>query len=403
MADFLRYAPIQGLEFSTIVVLFALPTHTDSTADPTASSSTYAYGGADLSYQGNSHLKAIDLMADIPVQSSISADPVLTPGLGLLGDCGQYQNCVHPTSFNTDFNMNSSSGQASNLSVVSPAESNYSALPSRSLTSLRSEPSDNNAVAAATLILRQKSVRSKQDRTRDSAQSTSSYNSMNSDMSTRRSSKYSSASSVGGQSVSSLRKPSQKPMHLSVKKLHSRSSSTSRASNSIPSSDIPCTDPGCPKTFTRDPDRIRHESAFHENKVVYTCLLHTCAASCSEPCTNKTHSSPYSNSRPDKMKEHLEKVHGSRLKQSEIPKEFLNSYEWQQRGWVCSSCGEYIGSWHDNRDNIAAHYLFCAAGLQASFKRMSVEVGVDGAGKGEDTEKRWPLLRGQEDQSCNWL
>ncbi|KAH8772018.1 hypothetical protein F5882DRAFT_441732 [Hyaloscypha sp. PMI_1271] len=153
--------------------------------DPTASSSTYAYRGADLSYQGNSHLKAIDLMADIPVQSSISADPVLTPGLGLLGDCGQYQNCVHPTSFNTDFDMNSSSGQASNLSVVSPAESNYSALPSRSMTSLRSEPSDNNAVAAATLILRQKCVRSKQDRTRDSAQSTSSYSSMNSDMSTR--------------------------------------------------------------------------------------------------------------------------------------------------------------------------------------------------------------------------
>jgi hypothetical protein len=101
------------------------------------------------------------------------------------------------------------------------------------------------------------------------------------------------------------------------------------------------------------------------------------------------------------MKEHLEKVHGTRLKQSEIPKEFLNSYERQQRGWVCSSCGEYIGSWHDNRDNIAAHNLFCAAGLQASFKRMSVEVGIDGERKGEETEKGWPLLSGEEDQSCN--
>ena len=80
------------------------------------------------------------------------------------------------------------------------------------------------------------------------------------------------------------------------------------------------------------------------------------------------------------------------------------SYERQQRGWVCSSCGEDIGNWHDNRDNIAAYYMICTAGLQASFKRMSVEeLGIDGARKGGDVENEWPLLSGQEDQSCKWL
>jgi hypothetical protein len=104
------------------------------------------------------------------------------------------------------------------------------------------------------------------------------------------------------------------------------------------------------------------------------------------------------------MKEHLEKVHNWSLKQSEIPEEFQHSYERQRRGWVCSSCGESIGSWHDNRDNIAAHYKICREGLQASFKRMSVEeLGIDGARKRGDMEKEWPLLRGQEDQTCKWL
>ncbi|PMD67651.1 uncharacterized protein K444DRAFT_606561 [Hyaloscypha bicolor E] len=303
-------------------------------------------------------------MANDPAQSSISADSVFTPGLGLSGAFGQNQNCIDPTSFTMDYDMNSSAGQTSTLSMVSPSEPFYSDPPSRPRAPLRSEPSDNNAVARATLMLRPSSVRSKQDRTRDSVQSTSSYSPMNSDMSTKWSSKCSSTSSFGGQSVSSFRKPSQKPMHLSVKKPHSRSSSISRASNSIPSSDIPCTDPDCSKTFTRDPDRKRHESSFHKNKVGYTCLLHTCAASCPEPCTDKIHKSSYYNARPDKMKEHLEKVHGWRLKQSEIPEEFRHSYEWQQRGWVCSYCWEDIGSWHDDRDKIAAHHRICRQGCR---------------------------------------
>jgi hypothetical protein len=48
--------------------------------------------------------------------------------------------------------------------------------------------------------------------------------------------------------------------------------------------------------------------------------------------------------------------------------------------------------------------MICAAWLQSSFKRLSVEeLGIDEAIKGGDIEKEWPLLNDQEDQSCNWL
>jgi len=80
------------------------------------------------------------------------------------------------------------------------------------------------------------------------------------------------------------------------------------------------------------------------------------------------------------------------------------SYERQQRGWVCSSCGEDIGNWHDNRDNIEKHYKICTGRLQASFKRMSVEeLGRDGARKNEHMENDWPLLSDQDHQGYEWL
>jgi hypothetical protein len=104
------------------------------------------------------------------------------------------------------------------------------------------------------------------------------------------------------------------------------------------------------------------------------------------------------------MKEHLEKKHSWSLRQSEIPEAFMYSYERQQRSWVCSSCGEDIGNWYDNRDNLTAHYMACTSGLQVSFKRMSVEeLGIDGARNNGDMEKGWPLPSGQEDQGRNWF
>ena len=343
-------------------------------------------------------------MLDIPAHSLNSADLASASGLSLPTDFSQYhQDFVEPQSLIHDYSMNSSTGQPSTLSMVSPSEPNSSTISYRSRASLHFEPSA--AVATTVEDLRQSLFKSKQDKSLDPVQSTSPYSSH---MSKEWSSKHSSTSSFGSQSVQLLRNSSQKPMHMSIKKSHSRSSSTSRASNSIQPSDIPCSysvSHGCTSTFTRDPDRIRHEDVFHINKVRYTCLLHTCAASCSEDCKDKIHHSrPYKNGRPDKMKEHLEKVHNWSLKVNEIPKAFRHSYDWRQRGWICRACGRFIGDWHDNRGNIEGHEMICEGVLQASLKRMSVEEpGVGGARKGGDVEKWWPLPGGQEDQSSEWF
>jgi hypothetical protein len=104
------------------------------------------------------------------------------------------------------------------------------------------------------------------------------------------------------------------------------------------------------------------------------------------------------------MKEHLEKVHNLSYKVNDIPKAFRRSYDRRQRGWVCKACGDPLGNWHDDRDNIEGHESICEAVLQASFKRMSVEEpGIGGARKGGDMEKGWPLSGSPEDESCQWF
>ncbi|KAE9371034.1 hypothetical protein N431DRAFT_425726 [Stipitochalara longipes BDJ] len=100
------------------------------------------------------------------------------------------------------------------------------------------------------------------------------------------------------------------------------------------------------------------------------------------------------------MKKHLERVHGWRLKQSDIPKSFLKSCERQQRGWTCA-CGTILGNWHDNEDRIAAHSANCTEALQTSFKRMSVEEpGKDGDRKGASLtlDKSLPYIIDPEDE-----
>lgn len=104
------------------------------------------------------------------------------------------------------------------------------------------------------------------------------------------------------------------------------------------------------------------------------------------------------------MKEHLEKVHNWSLTVKGIPKAFRHSYKRQQNGWVCKACGDLLGNWHDDRDNIEGHETVCEAVLQASFKRMSVEEpGIVGARKGGDMEKGRALSGGPEDESCQWF
>lgn len=327
---------------------------------------------------------------------------------------GQYQDWMQPIGSIDDINISPTLGTTSKFSRMPPkyeptarasmpiqSGTHHTQLLSRSHVSHPLPYPNAPAPMAAALLQRQAVTGSKQDVNRDSVQSTSSYNSIETDMSIN--TKHSSITTVDSQSSRSSRKlPPQKTMSSSVssvsKKTHRRSSSLGGGSN--PPSEIPCTYPGCTSTFTREPDRIRHESSIHKTEVGYTCLLHTCAVSCPDDCTDKHHNSPYQNARPDKMKEHLEKAHGWKLKQSDIPKSFLKSYHRQRRGWICG-CGTSVGSWHDNEDRIAAHYVSCTARLQASFRRMSMEEpGEEGYRKGGSpaTDKPLPRIYSQEDE-----
>jgi hypothetical protein len=50
------------------------------------------------------------------------------------------------------------------------------------------------------------------------------------------------------------------------------------------------------------------------------------------------------------MKEHLEKVHGRKLKtMNDVPAAFENGshFEREKRGWRCGACGKWLGSWWD--------------------------------------------------------
>lgn len=329
-------------------------------------------------------------------------------------DFEQYQNWMQSIGPIGDVHMDPTPVPTSTLLLMS---SNYEAsarmsmpiqsgachpqLPSRSHVSYPLPSANAPAPVAAALLLRQAGTARRQDVNRESVQSHSSYNSIDTDMgvTTGRSS-VTSLESLS--SRSSRRPPPQKTMSSSgsslLRKTHPRSSSLGGSAN--PLSEISCTYPDCSRTFTREPDRIRHESSIHSTEVRYTCLLHTCTASCPDSCNNKDHNSPYQNSRADKMKEHLERVHGWRLKQNEIPKSFLKSYERQQRGWICA-CGTILGSWHDDEDQIAAHSESCTEGLRMSFKRISVEEpSKNGDGKvgGPALDKALPRIVNPEDE-----
>jgi hypothetical protein len=326
----------------------------------------------------------------------LPSDPAVPEGFE------QYQNWMQPIGPIDDIYMDPTSIPTSKpVSMPIQSGARHTQLPSRSHVSCPLPDTEDSAPAAAALLLRQAVTARRHDANRESVQSHSSYNSINTDtgVNTGRSS----VTSLGSiSSRSSRRLPPQKTMSSSgsllLKKTHSRSSSLGGSAKTP--LEIPCTYPNCFRTFTRDPDRIRHESSIHSTEVGYTCLLHTCTASCPDSCNNKDHNSPYQNSRADKMKEHLERIHGWRLKQSDIPKSFLKSYERQQRGWICA-CGTIMGSWHDNEDRIAAHSASCTEGLQTSFKRMSVEErSKDGDRKGgsPDLDKALPRTFNPEDE-----
>jgi hypothetical protein len=97
------------------------------------------------------------------------------------------------------------------------------------------------------------------------------------------------------------------------------------------------------------------------------------------------------------MKEHLEKVHGRKLKtMNDVPAAFENGshFKREKRGWRCGTCGKWLGSWWDEaldgeaggKQMIQRHaFGSCFGGsmtigngedeleLQTALKRLSVE------------------------------
>ncbi|KAF4630256.1 hypothetical protein G7Y89_g7891 [Cudoniella acicularis] len=261
--------------------------------------------------------------------------------------------------------------------------------PPRSHVSQPPPLTDSAASTVAAFILRQKMIGNIQDLNRDSVQTMSSFSSMETDItpSTNRSS----TTTLSSQTSQPPRKlPPQKTMSSSTssKKTHRRIPSTGSSTVSSPAPRIPCTHPTCTTTFGRPSDRVRHLESIHNNNSGYTCLLHTCSQSCPDACKNEEHiKRPLRNARQDKMKEHLEKVHGWRLeKMSDVPTAFGKSAEWERekRGWRCGLCGKELGSWWDvdGRREIEEHAESCTGELeleiQGALKRLSVEDPVGG-------------------------
>ena len=118
------------------------------------------------------------------------------------------------------------------------------------------------------------------------------------------------------------------------------------------------------------------------------------------------------------MKEHLEKVHGRKLKtMNDVPAAFENGshFEREKRGWRCGACGKWLGSWWDEgldgeaggKQMIQRHSSgSCFGGsltvgngedeleLQTALKRLSVEDPLAknglGLGIGLDMHKALP-------------
>jgi hypothetical protein len=203
---------------------------------------------------------------------------------------------------------------------------------------------------------------------RESTQSSSSYNSTNTGRSI--SSKHSSTTSVESR-PSRLARPSlSQTMSSGSTKSHPRSNSNIMSSAGL--SNIPCTEPECTATFTRNSDRERHIEAQHDN-VKYKCLLHTCTSQCVFDCQDPQHGHAVPRSRRDKVRKHLEREHGWNIASKDVPESWLWSYIRQRTGWSCSSCGVFLGNWTENSDIISHHTKVCTEGLPNLIKRLSME------------------------------
>ncbi len=164
-------------------------------------------------------------------------------------------------------------------------------------------------------------------------------------------------------------------MSSGTKKGHRRSTSNSGATAAP--SNIPCAEPGCTATFTREAGLDRHMETIHGD-VLYECLLNTCTSKCPKHCQNPQHSCAFPRSRKDKVRRHLQDVHQWKITMKELPKSWMRSYIRERAGWSCESCGAFLGNWIENSDTIDGHAIVCTDGLPTLIKRWSLEQPIEG-------------------------
>ncbi|KAH8649708.1 hypothetical protein BGZ60DRAFT_198781 [Tricladium varicosporioides] len=248
------------------------------------------------------------------------------------------------------------------------------------------------APSHAAYLLREEMTANPQDLQRGSISSTSSHSSIDTfltklDENSGYSTPSSTTSSWYSQSSSPLPISNPLPRRLPPTRTMCSSMSSKRIQHPVSALEgdgntclgvrVPCSYPMCSITFSRDADRVRHESVKHSTQGGYICLLHTCSSSCPDNCENKQHKAhPYRNARADKMKDHLHRAHNWTLKQKEIPKAFSKNLKHSRMGWTCG-CGIFLGNWHEDEQDIVKHVETCNGepdqALEVDFKRLSVE------------------------------
>lgn len=151
----------------------------------------------------------------------------------------------------------------------------------------------------------------------------------------------------------------------------------------------------CGSSFSTPADRKRHKDDVcpkTEDKVRYTCLLHVEAPTCHRLCKDISHQnkcpvdcpkrSKHDESgtklyqkRPDKMRKHLEEMHGLSIAQGQIPKAWV----WPMKRilvddvrplWACELCGTLLGRWEEDSALINRHVVKCDAGKDARETRF---------------------------------
>ncbi|KUJ15849.1 uncharacterized protein LY89DRAFT_734995 [Mollisia scopiformis] len=123
---------------------------------------------------------------------------------------------------------------------------------------------------------------------------------------------------------------------------------------------LPCTEPSCSASFTREDDLRRHFEFKHSGTFTYHCPFSTCSLDCPTPCQDPQHHCTFTQPRIDKMKRHFEEVHPSTASG-----DFGESLSWfysKTRDMIslrCVTCGESLGNREASSKAIVEPPSFC--------------------------------------------